>query len=171
MSLPVTITLGTLISLLGAAGHVIYGTIDFTSSGIDGVNEGNSMSKKLIDRCSEMIKDFEQIDKKILITGRGARIIQEVVCSLDWAQKYDRKMKITKLLFNNSYKKKFMMCHIKLTIYYNELVASKFLTKYFPYKNEEINENSTDLFHRTGFIDISNHESDNKIKRRFSFHV
>jgi hypothetical protein len=129
-SIPITITLGTIISILVAAGRGIYGASSLAKDGFDDVKSGPS--KILIERCTEIIEDLQQMDHHLLITGRTQRLIQTIVDCLQWARNYDDKNTMSKIIFSNGNKKKFKKRHAELSINFNDLVLSVLLTGIFP---------------------------------------
>jgi hypothetical protein len=121
-----------LVRALTTAGYVIYTGATFTLDSADNMNFTSGESIKLKNRCSEIVEDLQQIDMKLLLTGRGHRLVQTTTNCLKWAYKYDKKCKCKKFLFSNGYKEKFMFCHLELTKDFYDLAISVFLTHYFP---------------------------------------
>lgn len=129
-AVPITITLGTLVSILVAAGK---GGIDIASLTIDGVDGVRSKySKTLVARCTEIAEDLQQMDHHLLITGRTHRLVKTIVECIKWSKKYDDKCLLKKIIFNNSYKNKFKQHHNEITTYFSDLVLSVLLTGLFP---------------------------------------
>lgn len=130
LSIPITITLGTLVSILVAAGRGGIDVASLTIDGIDGVK--SKYSKTLVDRCSEIAEDLQQMDHHLLITGRTHRLVKTIVDSLKWAQLYEEKCLVKQIIFNSSYKRKFKQFHYDITTYFADLVLSVMLTGLFP---------------------------------------
>jgi hypothetical protein len=126
------LTLSLLIKALSTAGYAVYTGATFTADSIDNINCISYESIRLKNRCTEIVEDLQQINIKLLITGRGHRLIQTVTNCLTWACKYDKKCKCKKFLFSNSYREKFDSCHLELTNNFYDLAISVFLTHYFP---------------------------------------
>lgn len=124
------ISLGALISILSVSGRLIYGAAEITSNGIGSINSKHSHT--LVKRCSEIVEDLQQMDHKILGTGRAQTVVQTVINSLNWAKKYEKKKIIIKIIFSNKYEKKFKDHHEYLTQYFNDLVLSTLLTRTYP---------------------------------------
>lgn len=121
-----------LVRALSSAGYAIYTGATFTLDSVDNMDFTSLESVKLKNRCTEIVEDLQQIDIKLLITGRGHRLVQTVTNCLEWACKYDKKCKCKKFLFSNGYKEKFMTCHTELTNNFYDLAISVFITHYFP---------------------------------------
>lgn len=131
LALPISLgTLGTLITIITLSGQIIYGATNITSEGINSIRCKRSLA--LVERCSEIVEDLQQMDHHILKTGRSHRLVQTVVNSLNWASKYDNKWLLNKFMFGGRYDKKFYKCHEKLSLYFDDLVLSILLTRVFP---------------------------------------
>lgn len=121
-----------LVKALSTAGYVIYTGATFTLDSTDNMNFSSEESIKLKNRCTEIVEDLQQIDIKLLITGRGHRLVQTVTDCLKWAYDYDKKCKCKKFFLSNGYREKFALCHTELTINFYDLAISVFITHYFP---------------------------------------
>lgn len=130
MELALTLSLGTIISILTFSGKMLYGTANLTNSGITTMHSGPS--QLLVERCGEIIEDLQQMDHTILITRRSHRLVQTIIDSLNWAKSYDKKCTLKKIIFNGSYSKKFETSHERITRYFYDLVLSVQLTRAFP---------------------------------------
>lgn len=130
LALPFSIGLSTIISILVAAGKIVYGTSNIAFEGLNNLKSPDSI--RLSERCSEIIEDLQQMDHNILITGRSHRLVQTIVDCLQWSKHYDEKSYIKKIIFSNKYKSKFKKCHSEITLYYHDLVLSVLLIEFFP---------------------------------------
>jgi D-ribose pyranose/furanose isomerase RbsD len=114
LGIPLTIaTLTTLIRILSTGGHVIYDTYGVTSGGIGTIK--STPSKRLLDRCAAIAEMLQGVDNNIIITNMGRKLVQTLVDSIAWAHKYDKKSKITKILFSSGHRNKFKECHQSIT--------------------------------------------------------
>lgn len=130
LAIPLSISLGTLISLLVSAGKLAY---DGGTIAIDGVEHTKTKSSRcLVQRCSECVEDLQQIDHHILITGRSHRVVQVILDNIKWCSKYDSKCLLKRIVFNGTYRKKFEKCHHELSQYYYDFVLSVLITKLYP---------------------------------------
>ena len=154
-----SITLGTLISILAAGGRVIYTTYDITTSGIDTVK--SKPSNKSLLRCTSIADAIKSIEPKILQSSQAHVVVQNLVSSSEWAKKYDKKCLIKKVFMNNSYKKKFKDNDRDLSRSYMDFVLSLLLVKIFPdlYASPDTGSTS-DLLHEHQ-INISSEFSEN----------
>jgi len=125
-----SITLGTLISILTAGGRIIYTTYDITSSGIDNVK--SKPSNKSILRCKSIADTIKSIEPKILQSSQAHVVVQNLVTSSEWAKRYDKKCLLKKVFMSNSYKKKFKDNDRDLSRSYMDFVLSLLLVKIFP---------------------------------------
>lgn len=132
-AIPMTISLGTIISILITAGNVIYGTGAIALDGIG--NLKSNRCRKLADRCTNIINDLQKIDKCYLITSRCHQLVQTVINCLKWSQKYDKKSKFKRIIFSDRYQLNFIECHEELTKHYNDMVSSLVLIKFFEHEN------------------------------------
>ena len=134
------ITLSFLIDALSTAGYVIYTGASFSADSISNIECSSQESKKLKSDCTEIVEDLQQIDMKLLITGRCHHLIQTITKCLEWAYKYDKKCRLKKFLFSNTYKDNFTSCYLELAKYYYSIVFSVFLTHYFPNIQTQLND-------------------------------
>lgn len=132
VAVPISIGLGTIISLLVAAGKGGIDAASITIDGVDGVK--SAQSKVLVERCTEIIEDLQQMDHHLLITGRTHRLVSTIVDALAWASEYDSKWLIKKIFLNRKYQRVFKKKHQEITKYFHDLVLSVLLTGLFPDK-------------------------------------
>lgn len=143
LALPFSLGLSTIISILVAAGKVIYGTGNLAFDGITNLKSPDSIT--LSERCSEIVEDLQQMNHDFLITGRCHRLVQKIVDCVKWAKNYDEKSYVKKIIFSNKYKSKFSKCHQEITLYFHDLVLSILLVELFPNRDNIKNSIQTIL--------------------------
>lgn len=136
ISVPLTISLGTLISILLTAGKSIYNVGNLLVEGIGHVRSEEGRS--LLNRCLSIIETLQNVDKQYITTARTQRLVQTLVNCLNWVKKYESMNAIRKVIFYKDYRETFRGYHTELTKYYYDMSISILLTGIFPNKNDPL---------------------------------
>lgn len=130
ITVPVTVSLGTVISILISSGKVIYNVGSLLKDGVEHVRSEEGLS--LIVRCRSILDTLENVDKKFVTTTKTQVLVQTIVNSLNWANRYEAMSMPRKVLFHKTYKEAFHDYHAELSKYYVDFSMSVLLTGIFP---------------------------------------
>ena len=122
---------------IGKAVGLAYKGFDYTKNGIANLEFNRSLSKDLYSRCCDIAEDLQQIEYRIINTGRAQILRTSVEHAIELCKKYDKKNKVKRFFSSTSDKKVFEMQHIILHLHFVELCCSTFLTDEFPNQIEE----------------------------------
>lgn len=120
------------ISKLGKAAVLIYNGYDYTKNGINNLEFNRSLSKDLYSRCCDTAEDLQQIEHRLINTGRAKTLTNSIEASIKLCKKYDKKNKFSRFISSSSDRKKFEMQHLVIHLHFTELCRSTFLTEEFP---------------------------------------
>lgn len=136
LGIPFTIsTMTTILKVLSSGGHVMYGAIELTSGGVNTMKSGKS--KILSDRCALISSKLQSIDKNILLTSIGKKLLETLLTSSQWAYDYENKNSLLKIIFNTTYKEKFKDSHQEITQTFSDLINMYILSGYEPVDSYE----------------------------------
>jgi len=120
----------SVVRLAKTAGYA-YAGYDYTKSGIGNMDFNSNLSKDLYHRCCDIAEDLQQIEYRIVNTGRAKRLTDSIEDALELCKKYDKKNCIKKFISSSSDKSEFQMKHIIIHFHFSELCMSSFLTSEF----------------------------------------
>lgn len=131
LGLPLTFgTIVTLVNLLTQAGFLIYDAYHVLENGQ--VDYRSRMSHRLADRCSAISEMLQGVDHNVFTTNLGRKMVQTLIDSLAWCQKYDRKIIVKRVLNSQNYRKKFKMWHQAITQDFSDLAHTMSIIKQRP---------------------------------------
>lgn len=130
IALPLGMSLSTLVSVIVAGGRAIYTAYDYTNTGVSNVK--SSPSSRCLYHCSAITDNLGKIDKKLLQTAHGQKVVQDLVNCIEWSLSYDNKNILSKIFLSSSYMKKFETLNKALFQSYNYFILSNLLLYHFP---------------------------------------
>jgi len=156
LGIPLTITtLTTLIRILSTGGHVIHDTYGVTSGGIGTIK--SAPSKRLLDRCAAISEMLQGVDHNIIITNMGRKLVQTLVDCIAWGHKYDKKSKISKILFSSGHRDKFKECHEAITQDFSDIAHTMSISSHPHNDLLHIEDKETTLIRSDDYLSLEYH--------------
>lgn len=135
LGIPFTLaSIAALVSITAAAGHAIQTSYDLTEQGVEHIR--SSASGRLIRRCTTIAEMLHTMSNEFIVSSSGRAIVQTLVDCIEWSRKYDKKMKIKRLIFSETYKNRFSICNDTLTYYLQDMAHLANISTFIHCTNE-----------------------------------